>query len=50
MDLEICKLSHCTSTVRGGTEMILLCKKVDRDDVEVRFYELRNGQTYWESR
>lgn len=27
-DLVICKLSHCSASVDGGLEMILLCEKV----------------------
>lgn len=49
MDLEICKLSHCSASVAGGTEIILLCKRIDKDDIEVRFFEFRHGQLYWEA-
>jgi hypothetical protein len=27
-DLVICKLSHCSASVAGGDEVILLCEKV----------------------
>lgn len=29
-DLAICKLSHCSATVAGGLDMILLCEKVTK--------------------
>lgn len=47
-DLVICKLSDCCCTVAGGKEMILLCEKVAKEDIQVRFFEERDGQTVWE--
>ncbi|XP_011698131.1 PREDICTED: embryonic polarity protein dorsal-like isoform X1 [Wasmannia auropunctata] len=47
-DLVICKLSHCSATVAGGMNMILLCEKVAKEDIQVRFFEERNGQLVWE--
>ncbi|XP_011705524.1 PREDICTED: embryonic polarity protein dorsal-like, partial [Wasmannia auropunctata] len=47
-DLEICKLSHWRATVAGGVKMILLCEKVARKDIQIRFFEERNGQLLWE--
>ncbi|XP_031785072.1 embryonic polarity protein dorsal isoform X2 [Nasonia vitripennis] len=49
-DLVICKLSHCSASVAGGTEMVLLCEKVAKEDIEVRFFEERDGQTCWEGK
>lgn len=42
------KLSHYSASVAGGLEMILLCGKVTKDDIQVRFYEEVNGQLKWE--
>ena len=47
-DLVICKLSHCSASVAGGLEMILLCEKVAKEDIQVRFYEEHEGQIVWE--
>lgn len=47
-DLVICKLSHCSASVAGGMDMILLCEKVAKEDIQVRFFEERNGQHLWE--
>ncbi|XP_017877911.1 embryonic polarity protein dorsal isoform X1 [Ceratina calcarata] len=47
-DLVICKLSHCSASVAGGMEMILLCEKVAKEDIQVRFIEEKDGQVVWE--
>ncbi|EFN78216.1 embryonic polarity protein dorsal [Harpegnathos saltator] len=47
-DLVICKLSHCSASVAGGMEMILLCEKVAKEDIQVRFFEEDDGQLLWE--
>ncbi|KAF2353654.1 Rel domain (RHD) DNA-binding domain [Trinorchestia longiramus] len=48
-DLLICKLSDCTSSVAGGKEVILLCDKVTKEDIQVRFYEVTDGLISWEA-
>ncbi|XP_006619741.1 embryonic polarity protein dorsal-like isoform X2 [Apis dorsata] len=47
-DLVICKLSHSNASVAGGMEMILLCEKVAKEDIQVRFFEEKDGQVLWE--
>ncbi|XP_012541458.1 embryonic polarity protein dorsal isoform X1 [Monomorium pharaonis] len=47
-DLVICKLSHCSASVAGSMDMILLCEKVAKEDIQVRFFEERDGQLVWE--
>ncbi|XP_043289571.1 embryonic polarity protein dorsal-like [Venturia canescens] len=47
-DLMICKLSHYSGTVAGGMEMIMLCEKVAKDNIQVRFFEKRDGLEVWE--
>ncbi|XP_077493676.1 embryonic polarity protein dorsal-like isoform X3 [Amblyomma americanum] len=49
-DLTITKLSHTCAPMSGGLEMILLCDKVAKDDIEVWFEEEREGQTVWKER
>lgn len=49
-DLTITKLSHTCAPMSGGLEMILLCDKVAKDDIEVWFEEERDGQTVWKER
>ncbi len=48
-DLSICKMSHCNDTVAGGREVILLCEKVAKENISVRFYEeTPQGEVAWE--
>uniref|UniRef100_A0A8D8R1L7 Embryonic polarity protein dorsal n=2 Tax=Cacopsylla melanoneura TaxID=428564 RepID=A0A8D8R1L7_9HEMI len=47
-DLAIVRLSHTSASVAGGMEMILLCDKVNKDDIRVRFFEEKDGMTVWE--
>ncbi|XP_044254218.1 embryonic polarity protein dorsal-like isoform X2 [Tribolium madens] len=48
-DPDIFRLSHCNTCVNGGkTDIILLCPKVDKDDIRIRIYEVTNGQTTWQ--
>ncbi|XP_046636306.1 embryonic polarity protein dorsal-like isoform X2 [Daphnia pulicaria] len=47
-ELTICKLSDCTSPVNGGKEIILLCDKVTKDDIQVVFYHEEEGHLIWE--
>jgi len=46
--LTICKLSDCSASVAGGREIILLCEKVAKEDIQVRFYEEIDGEVTWE--
>lgn len=48
-DLVICRIDRATGSVRGGDEVFLLCDKVNKDDIEVRFYEEDDkGKLRWE--
>ena len=48
-DLNIVRLSHCSASIAGGQEVILLCDRITKDDVQVKFYEEQNNQIVWES-
>ncbi|XP_054157157.1 embryonic polarity protein dorsal-like [Oppia nitens] len=49
-ELAIGKLSHCSAPVTGGQEVILLCDRVVKDDIQVRFYEeTADGILVWEA-
>ncbi|KAK3923134.1 Embryonic polarity protein dorsal [Frankliniella fusca] len=48
-DLVICKLSEASAPVAGGKEMILLCEKVAKEDIQIRFYEERENHVQWEA-
>ncbi|GCC28026.1 hypothetical protein chiPu_0006452 [Chiloscyllium punctatum] len=37
-ELKICRVNKNTGTVKGGDEIFLLCDKVQKDDIEVRFF------------
>ncbi|XP_049868285.1 embryonic polarity protein dorsal isoform X2 [Pectinophora gossypiella] len=43
-DLHILRISSSAGAARGGTELILLCEKVTREDIAVVFYEERRDQ------
>ncbi|XP_045447470.1 embryonic polarity protein dorsal-like [Melitaea cinxia] len=47
-DLVIMRLSQCSDYHRGGTELILLCEKVTREDIAVVFFEKEGEQVVWE--
>lgn len=44
-DLVIRRLCICAGSVAGNSEMILLCEKVSKTDIKVRFYEQNTGWT-----
>lgn len=48
-DLIITKLSHCSAPATGGREVILLCDRISKDDIQIRFYEERDGKLIWET-
>ncbi|XP_058789851.1 embryonic polarity protein dorsal-like isoform X2 [Phymastichus coffea] len=48
-DLVICKLSHCAAPAIGNIDMVLLCEKVSKEDIQVRFFEENNGLVVWEA-
>lgn len=48
-DLVITKLSHCSAPATGGREVILLCDRIAKDDIQLRFYEEREGKVVWET-
>ena len=47
-DLNIVRLSHCSASILGGQEVILLCDRITKDDIQVKFFEEQNGQLVWE--
>ncbi|KAF8795964.1 embryonic polarity protein dorsal-like isoform X2 [Argiope bruennichi] len=48
-DLTIMKLSHYSAPVTGGTEVILLCDRVAKEDIQIWFYEEQGSRIVWES-
>lgn len=51
-NLKICRMDRNSGSVTGSDEVYLLCDKVQKDDIEVVFYELDldNGKRTWENR
>lgn len=50
-DLTIIKLSHCVSYVNGGgKDIILLCEKVAKEDIEIHFFEMENDKRVWSAK
>ncbi|XP_058801097.1 transcription factor SPT20 homolog isoform X2 [Phymastichus coffea] len=48
-ELLIYRLSHCCAPATGGQDMIILCDKVTKEDIQVRFYEERDDDLVWEA-
>ncbi|KAK9883830.1 hypothetical protein WA026_002027 [Henosepilachna vigintioctopunctata] len=48
-DLFIVKLSECSYPVDADKELILLCKRVDKNDIKIRFFEEKRGKILWEA-
>ena len=48
-DLSIKSLCSCSTSVAGGNRIILLCDKVNKDDIQVRFYEENGPNLIWEA-
>ncbi|XP_016300202.1 transcription factor p65 [Sinocyclocheilus anshuiensis] len=44
-ELKICRVNRSSGSCRGGDEIFLLCDKVQKEDIEVRFF-----QDSWESK
>lgn len=47
-ELIICRLSATSGSVVGGEEVFLLCEKVNKDDIQVRFFEENEDGIAWE--
>ncbi|KAM3863142.1 proto-oncogene c-Rel [Diretmus argenteus] len=45
-ELRICRVNRNSGSVNGGDEVFLLCDKVQKDDIEVRFFSSEG----WEAR
>nr|XP_018903705.1 PREDICTED: putative transcription factor p65 homolog isoform X3 [Bemisia tabaci] len=50
-NLQICRICPPSASVLGGTEVILTCEKVTRDDIEIWIYEKNSsGEIVWEEK
>lgn len=48
-DLVICRVDKSSGKARGGDEVFLLCDKVNKEDIKIRFYEENDqGNCVWE--
>ncbi|XP_076464554.1 transcription factor RelB-like isoform X2 [Babylonia areolata] len=47
-DLIICRVDKSSGKPKGGDEVFLLCEKVGKDDIKVRFFEEENDELLWE--
>ena len=47
-DLTICRLTETSGPVAGGKEILLFCDKINKDDIQVRFFEEKNDIVLWE--
>uniref|UniRef100_W8C594 Embryonic polarity protein dorsal n=1 Tax=Ceratitis capitata TaxID=7213 RepID=W8C594_CERCA len=48
-ELVISRLCSCAATIDGGDEIILLCSKVNKDDIRIRFKAIDNNREVWYS-
>jgi len=46
-ELQIMDMSDNSSSVEGGKKIILLCEKITREDIKVRFFDPINGWEGW---
>lgn len=47
-DLKICRISRCSGRPRGGDDVFILVEKVNKKNIQIRFYELdENGDQGW---
>lgn len=49
-ELSIAKLSHYSAHISGGQAVVMLCDRVLKEDIQIRFYQTdcATGQTVWE--
>ncbi|KAG8454149.1 hypothetical protein GDO86_000696 [Hymenochirus boettgeri] len=47
-NLKIVRMDRTAGCVTGGEEVYLLCDKVQKDDIQVRFYEEDDNGEFWE--
>ncbi|KAM4810137.1 nuclear factor NF-kappa-B p105 subunit [Rhinophrynus dorsalis] len=47
-NLKIVRMDRTAGCVTGGEEVYLLCDKVQKDDIQIRFYEEDENGGYWE--
>ncbi|XP_075152008.1 REL proto-oncogene, NF-kB subunit dorsal isoform X3 [Haematobia irritans] len=47
-DLVICRLCSCSAKASGGDTIFLLCEKLPKDDIKIRFYEEKDDKVIWE--
>ncbi|XP_059143365.1 putative transcription factor p65 homolog isoform X2 [Physella acuta] len=48
-DLVICRVDKSSGKARGGDEVFLLCDKVNKEDIKIRFFEENEqGNMVWE--
>ncbi|XP_068140692.1 dorsal-related immunity factor Dif-like [Drosophila tropicalis] len=49
-ELTITRLCSCAAKVSGGDEIIMLCEKIAKDDIQIRFFETNDdGVEVWEA-
>ncbi|KAJ8309232.1 hypothetical protein KUTeg_014106 [Tegillarca granosa] len=48
-ELVICRVDKSSGKAKGGDEVFLLCEKINRDDIGIRFFqEVDDGSVEWE--
>lgn len=47
-DLVICRLCSCSAKASGGDTIFLLCEKLPKDDIKIRFYEEKGNEIIWQ--
>jgi len=45
-ELQICNISDTTSPASGDKKIIILCEKISRDDIKIRFYDEYGWEAY----
>ncbi|KAJ1531033.1 hypothetical protein ONE63_005863 [Megalurothrips usitatus] len=48
-NLNICEISYSSASVEGGKKRMLFCDKINKDDIEIVFFEETDGIRTWEA-
>lgn len=49
-ELKITRMDKYSGSCKGGDEVFLLCERVNKKDIEIRFFEEKDGKQIWEAK
>ncbi|XP_067136281.1 nuclear factor NF-kappa-B p110 subunit-like isoform X2 [Centruroides vittatus] len=48
-ELKITRIDKCSGSCKGGDEVFLLCERVNKKDIKIKFFEEKDGESRWEA-